>query len=170
MAAVKGRPLHVAYRVGGGVHKVDVALEGERLSGTVDGAEVDATVESGAQGEIVLRVGGRRVRAIVAKRGSTLLVSVGGRTFELAHADERDGEGAARLEPHAVAPMTGVLAKVHVKPGDAVEKGAPLFAVEAMKMEYVVKADRPVVIAEVRAKAGDRVAIDAPVVTFREGA
>jgi propionyl-CoA carboxylase alpha chain len=63
--------------------------------------------------------------------------------------------------------MTGLVTKVHVAAGAAVGKGAPLFAVEAMKMEYVVRADREVVVAEVKAAAGDRVAVGAVVVTFR---
>ncbi len=39
-----------------------------------------------------------------------------------------------------ISPMTGVVTVVHVKDGQVVEKGTPLFAVEAMKMEHVVVA------------------------------
>jgi acetyl-CoA/propionyl-CoA carboxylase biotin carboxyl carrier protein len=71
-------------------------------------------------------------------------------------------------DPFATSPMTGVVAKVHAAPGAAVGRGAALFAVEAMKMEYVVRADRDVVVDEVRARPGDRVEVGAVVVTFRD--
>jgi propionyl-CoA carboxylase alpha chain len=166
---VSARTVHAAYRVGDALRRVEARLEGESLRATVDGETFVADVQRGGAGEVILRVGGRRVRAIVARRGTAWLVSVGGRTVELSAATPGEGEaGTARADPFALAPMTGLLAKVHVKAGESVDKGAPLFAVEAMKMEYVVRADRAVVVAEVKRKAGDRVSIDEPIVTFRE--
>ena len=146
---------------------VDVALDGNVVSGVVDEAPTTAEATLVGPGEVVLRVGGRRVRAIVAKRGTVLLVSVGGRTYEVARADASAGAApAARVEPFAASPMTGVLAKVHVVVGDTVARGRPLFAVEAMKMEYVVTADRDVVVSDVRRKAGDRVTIGERIIAF----
>jgi biotin carboxyl carrier protein len=104
------------------------------------------------------------------RRQGAWLVSVGGRTVEVARAEGPADDSAPTPagEPFAVSPMTGVLTKVHAAPGVPAAKGAPLVAVEAMKMEYVVRADRDVVVDEVRGKAGDRVEVGAVVVTFRE--
>ena len=57
-----------------------------------------------------------------------------------------------------------------VAAGQAVAAGATLFVVEAMKMEFAVKAPRAVTVAEVRRRAGEKVALGEVVVTFREGA
>lgn len=156
-------------KVEGVRHEVSGRLVGDRLEAVVDGASVVSTVRHPGPGEIVLFEDGRRCRAIVARRGDKWLVSIGGRTVEIARADALDdlGGAAAVEEPFAVSPMAGLLTKVHVAVGASVPKGAPLFAVEAMKMEYVVKADRDVVVAEVRHAAGARVDLGAPVVVFR---
>jgi biotin carboxyl carrier protein len=66
--------------------------------------------------------------------------------------------------------MTGVVTKVHAAAGDSVPRGAPLFAVEAMKMEYVVRAERDAVVEKVHRAAGERVSIGDVVVAFREDA
>ena len=154
--------------VDGAPRRVDLVLDGATLSGVVDGAPVAGEATLAGSGEVVLRVGGLRHRAIVARRGDVLWVSLGGRTYEVTKADSAAGAApAARVEPYATSPMTGLLSKVHVAPGDPVAKGSPLFAVEAMKMEYVVTADRDTVVAEVRRKAGDRVTIGEPIVAFR---
>ncbi len=157
---------------GGAVRRVDLKLDtgpaGARLHGRVDDAHVEAAVRRGGDGEVLLDVGGRRVRATVARAGDRWLVAIGGRVHEVVRADGADAvEGGPGSDPFAVSPMTGLVTKVHVAAGAAVGKGAPLFAVEAMKMEYVVRADREVVVAEVKAAAGDRVAVGAVVVTFR---
>jgi acetyl/propionyl-CoA carboxylase alpha subunit len=169
---VSAHPFHARVRAGGAFHRIDLRLEGGRLVGTVDGRPVDAEVAAAGESQVVVKVEGRRALAVVARRGGSWLVSAGGRTVEVARAEgpADDAAPTASGDPFATSPMTGVVAKVHVAPGAKAAKGAPLFAVEAMKMEFVVRADREVVVDEVRAKAGDRVDVGAVVVTFREEA
>jgi pyruvate carboxylase len=42
---------------------------------------------------------------------------------------------------HVGSPLQGLLSKVYVKEGEKVEKNAPLFVIEAMKMENTVVAN-----------------------------
>jgi propionyl-CoA carboxylase alpha chain len=51
-------------------------------------------------------------------------------------------------------PMPGLLSKMYVKNGDKVEKGTPLFCLEAMKMENVIKAEYKGVISKIFADEG----------------
>jgi acetyl/propionyl-CoA carboxylase alpha subunit len=167
---VTAHPFHARVRAGGALRRIDVRLEGNRLVGTIDGVPVDAEVRSAGHHQVIVKTEGRRHLAVIVRRAGSWLVSTGGRTVEVARAEgAADDAGAtAAGDPFATSPMTGVVVKVHVAAGASVAKGAALFAVEAMKMEYVVKADRPVVVDEVRAKAGDRVDVGAVVVTFRD--
>jgi pyruvate carboxylase len=45
--------------------------------------------------------------------------------------------------------MPGLVVAIHKKPGDSIERGAPLITLEAMKMETVVRAPRAGVVKEV---------------------
>ena len=56
------------------------------------------------------------------------------------------------------AELTGMVWKVLVKPGDAVEEETTLMILESMKMEIPVDAPRAGQIQEVRVKEGDAVA------------
>ena len=156
------------WKVAGAVHAVAVRLEGERATGAVDGRHLEALVRAAGPGRFTLTLDGRRTLVATAGRGDRLFVSIGGRAFEFVHVDAGAADAAAGAagDPFAVSPMTGLVTKVHVRPGDRAAKGQPLFAVEAMKMEYVVKADRDVVVAEVKVVAGARVAVNEPGVTF----
>jgi 3-methylcrotonyl-CoA carboxylase alpha subunit len=57
----------------------------------------------------------------------------------------------------AVAPMTGTIVKVNVKPGDRVKAHQVLVVMEAMKMEHAVAAPYDGIVASVNVKSGDRV-------------
>jgi acetyl/propionyl-CoA carboxylase alpha subunit len=160
--------LHRVYRAKDARHEVDVRLDAERLRGAVDGRPVEAEVRAGADGEVVVRRGGRDARAVVARRGGALLVSLDGRTVELRVVDPAAERAAPSADPFATSPMAGLLVKVPATPGAAVAKGGVLFVVEAMKMEYQVAADRDLVVGEVRRKAGERVDLGEVVVTFRD--
>ncbi|NSX12797.1 pyruvate carboxylase [Cupriavidus taiwanensis] len=59
---------------------------------------------------------------------------------------------------HVAAPMPGSIVTVAVQPGQRVGAGTTLLALEAMKMETHIAADRDCEIAAVHVKAGDRVA------------
>ena len=63
-----------------------------------------------------------------------------------------------------------MLVKLAVEPGTSVSQGAELFVVEAMKMEYVVRAPRAVTIGTVAFSQGDAVEQGDIVCTFEEGA
>ena len=55
-------------------------------------------------------------------------------------------------------PLAGTVVSVDAGPGDAVVAGAPLVVLESMKMEHVVAAVHPGVVAAVRATVGETVA------------
>ena len=98
------------------------------------------TCHDTAPGELVLGVGGRRVRVRVTdgRQPRTVPAQAGG--------------------DHAVvAPMPGRVVRLLVEPGDTVQPGQGLAVVEAMKMENEVVSPVAGVVTEVRAAVGDSV-------------
>jgi 3-methylcrotonyl-CoA carboxylase alpha subunit len=70
------------------------------------------------------------------------------------------GGGAGGME----APMPGVVTKVMVVVGDEVTKGQPLLALEAMKMEHLIRAPREGRVKRVSASPGQMVQAGATLV------
>ncbi|HEX6986287.1 MAG TPA: biotin/lipoyl-containing protein, partial [Planctomycetaceae bacterium] len=74
---------------------------------------------------------------------------------------EQTGVQAVKADPanpkHVAAGMPGMVVSVSVKPGDSVKKGQKLIALEAMKMQTTITAERDGKIAEVHAAAGTQV-------------
>ena len=65
------------------------------------------------------------------------------------------------LSRFLLCPMPGLLVRLDVAAGDKVEPGQPLAVVEAMKMENILRAEKAGVVKELRAAAGESLAVDA---------
>ncbi len=70
------------------------------------------------------------------------------------------GSGAGPLEgaTDLKAPLTGIVTRVLVRPGDEVGARQPLVVLEAMKMEHTIAAPGPARVRRIHAAQGDRVA------------
>ncbi len=65
-----------------------------------------------------------------------------------------------------LAPMPGLLTRLHVQPGDKVEAGQALAVIEAMKMENILRAERSGTVKHAHFGAGDSLAVDAAILEF----
>jgi pyruvate carboxylase subunit B len=65
------------------------------------------------------------------------------------------------------APMPGLVVRVEVTEGQAVEAGEGLVVVEAMKMENELRASHNAIVEQIHVKAGDRVEKGAHLVTLK---
>jgi 3-methylcrotonyl-CoA carboxylase alpha subunit len=76
----------------------------------------------------------------------------------------------AEAEPggHLTAPMSGTVVAVMVAVGDAVDKGAALIVLEAMKMEHTIVAPASGRVAAVHFAVGDRVGEGADLVDVED--
>ena len=70
------------------------------------------------------------------------------------------------LSKYLLCPMPGLLTALHVGDGDRVESGQPLAVVEAMKMENILRAEKPAKVKATPVKAGDSLAVDQVIMEF----
>lgn len=147
--------------------RIEVEVDGERVSvngatpvvarlAEVEGTPVRLVTIDGA----VHRVTARRDGA----RGKYLL-RIDGRRYPVEALDERtrairdmSAAAAGPAGPQPVrAPMPGLIVRIDVKPGDEVQAGQGVAAMEAMKMENELRAPGAGRVKAVHAKVGDAV-------------
>ena len=110
-------------------------------------------------GEIDAEIDGRPIRAVFARDGDASWWLADG--AETAVVDARlhgRAADASQASGALLAPMPGRVTQVLVAPGIAVEAGALLVVIEAMKMEHQVRAPRAGTVAAMHAKQGEQVA------------
>ncbi|HPE60570.1 MAG: sodium-extruding oxaloacetate decarboxylase subunit alpha [Thiothrix sp.] len=121
------------------------------------------TSESGEE-IYTVEVEGQKYTVTVSQGGDISgIVPIGGAVA--AGAAAGGAAPAAEGEPFP-APLAGNIFKVLVEPGHEVTEGEPLIILEAMKMETAVSAPRDGVVASVRVKEGDSVAVGDTLLTL----
>ncbi|MDP9866968.1 acetyl-CoA/propionyl-CoA carboxylase biotin carboxyl carrier protein [Streptosporangium brasiliense] len=149
------------------------------LPGSAAGAEVRLPADreavraslSGDGDELLVTLGGTRRRYAVARDGDTVWLGRDGNAWALTRhhlGDPGDRAGASGTGDGVVrSPMPGTVLVVKVTAGERVAEGQPLLIVEAMKMEHTVTAPVDGVIAELPARAGQAVDMDAVLAVVR---
>lgn len=162
---MSGRSL---WKDGEHVRVVEVtALGGDRYRVTVDDAELTLTANALADGDLRIATDRGVLRADVTRVGDRRFVNLDGMDFVFERATEGVRRGAD-VDGGLEAPMPGVVTRVLVATGDMVVKGQPLLALEAMKMEHVIRAPRDGRVRLVGAKAGELVTGGARLVELEE--
>jgi acetyl-CoA/propionyl-CoA carboxylase biotin carboxyl carrier protein len=139
--------------------RLTVALTGGTRLCIGDGEDHEVSGEP-VPGGLLLTVDGRSTTARSVRDGATTWIHVDGRTAALSelpparlHADATSADKTVR------SPMPGSVIAMHVADGATVEEGAPLLAVEAMKMEHTLTAPVGGTV-ELAVRVGDQVAVD----------
>jgi biotin carboxyl carrier protein len=158
------------WRDGERVREVEATpLGAGRWRVRVDEAEFELAVESMPDGKLRLAGDHGVTVAEVTPVGGQRFVRLGTLEFVL----EREAAGGRRAAAGAhagglEAPMPGVISKVMVVVGEEVSKGQPLLALEAMKMEHVIRAPRAGRVKAVSASPGQMVQSGAVLVALEE--
>ncbi len=122
-------------------------------------------------GDLTASIGGKHATGTVIVIGNSIHLFSRGQGFILAVVDPlatrsaEDGEESSLLSP-----MPGLLITLLVQPGEQVEKGTPLLVLEAMKMEYTIKAPASGVVESYAYGVGDRVSEGVQLVHFQRSA
>lgn len=149
--------MRATFRDGDRVREVELTpLSPGKFRITLDGAAAEIGLEALGDGRLRLHTPQGVVLAEVTAAGATRFVRVHGMDFVL----ERETSARPRTRAHGgglEAPMPGVVTRVLVAAGDAVEQGQPLLAIEAMKMEHVLRAPRAGRVRAVAVKKGEMV-------------
>ena len=140
-----------------------IKLEEGRVFAEVGGRAYDLEVREPQPGAYLFFLNNDVHECRVNERAPSFAVSIRGRNYEVTIVDPkrlRSGQNSDRQQ-HGVAeilaPMPGRVVRVQTEAGAAVEKGAGVVVVEAMKMQNEMKSPRAGVVVSINVKTGDTV-------------
>jgi pyruvate carboxylase subunit B len=145
---------------------VEIEVDGERLS--IEGTTADASIsELGQSPETVLMLG-NEVHRLLVRRGASrgrYTMWLDGIRLEVEALDERSrairelaaATGGPTGPAPLVAPMPGMIVRVNVQEGAAVQAGQGLVVMEAMKMENELRASAAGTVKRVHVSPGTAV-------------
>ncbi|WNO53059.1 acetyl/propionyl/methylcrotonyl-CoA carboxylase subunit alpha [Stakelama saccharophila] len=145
-----------------------VSVDGERIEVDMAWLPGERLVEAEFGGEpLVVQVERRRTDWRFTTRGAAHVIQVlSPRIAELSrHMIEKVPPDLSKL---LLCPMPGLVTRIDVAEGDRVETGQPLCVVEAMKMENVLRAEKPGTVKALRAEPGDSLGVDDVIMEFED--
>jgi biotin carboxyl carrier protein len=149
-------------RSSGAEHQLEIAKSGRTVTASVDGRTYELDVTELEPGVFLIKHEGRVIEASTTRQpdGSSITVSIGGTTIDVALFDPRKlplgtaGAAAADGAAEIKTAMPGKIVRIIAAAGTEVEKGDGVIVVEAMKMQNELKSPKQGVVKEVRAAEG----------------
>ena len=131
------------YRVSVGNREYQVEVAGSRLR--INGEQIQANLTAlNELGLYLLRRGDQRREMHVSTKGSNIFTALAEGRHLVAQVERETGRAPRKVKSSAqndlCAPMPGVVIKILVEVGDAVEKGQSLVVMESMKMQMELRA------------------------------
>ncbi len=125
-----------------------------------DNTEYKVEAEEIKPGQLKIKIGDRSVKSIITEGNKEKYVFVDGAVFrvkpvELTGLKKQKKKDRGDLS----SPISGKIVSVKVKNGDSVKKGDVLMVIEAMKMEYLIRAPFAGVIKKINFKENEQIEI-----------
>lgn len=125
-----------------------------------DNAEYKVEAEEIKPGQLKIKIGDRVVKSIITEGNKEKYVFVDGAVFKVKPVELTGLKKQKKKDKGDLnSPISGKIVSVKVKNGDSVKKGDVLMVIEAMKMEYLIRAPYAGVIKKINFKENEQIEI-----------
>ena len=152
--------MFINYEHENNVYNVTIEHKGEKYFITYDNTEYIAEAEEIKPGQLKIKIGNKIIKSIITEGEKEKFVFVDGEVFKVRPVQLTSLKKKKRKEEGDLSsPISGRVVSVKVKNGDSVKKGDILMVIEAMKMEYLIRAPYNGKIKKVYFKEKDQIEI-----------
>jgi len=161
--------MFINYEHGNHVYNLTIERRDSFFFIIYDNTEYKVQAEEVKPGHLKIRLGDKVIKSVITKGDKEKYVFVDGNVFkvknvELTASKKKKGKEQGSLD----SPISGTIVKVMVKKGDPVKKGDVLLVIEAMKMEYLIRATSDGTVKKVHFKEKDQIEIGQRTVDLSE--
>ncbi len=148
------------YEYAGKSYPVRMTRDGDKFTALIGDKEYNVSSKEIRPGFFIIQIDGKPVKVSIASEGKQRHIFHDGAVYRFTRIEGRkknavDGE----ISPEINSPISGKLVKVDSEEGKMVEEGQTLMTIEAMKMEYQIKAPYDGIVERLNFNEGDQVDI-----------
>lgn len=123
------------------VYNVSIERRDKYYFITYDNTEYKAEADEIKPGQLKIKIGDRIIKTVITEGDKEKYVFVDGDVFKVKPVELTGARKTKKKEEGDLSsPISGKVVSVKVKNGDNVKKGDVLMVIEAMKMEYLIRA------------------------------
>ena len=143
------------------VYNVTVECRKDQYYVTYDNTEYKVEADEIKPGHLKIKLGDRVIKCVITKGAKDKFVFVEGDVFKVRNIELTGAKKTKKKEEGNLnSPISGKVVSIKVKDGDKVKKGDVLMIIEAMKMEYLIRAPYSGKVKKVNFKEKDQIEID----------
>jgi 3-methylcrotonyl-CoA carboxylase alpha subunit len=159
------------YEFCGKSYPVHIKKEGDGFRVNVGEEVFEVTSKEIRPGFFTLNINGKTTKMSMASEGNLRHIFFDGHVYKFTRTGERKRKTGDldMLSPDIASPISGKVVKVGAADGAEVGQGQVLMTIEAMKMEYQIKAPYAGTVECMNYKEGDQVDIGAVLVRMMKG-
>ena len=142
------------------VYNVTIERRDKHYFITYDNSEYKVEAEETRSGQLKIKIGDRLIKSVITEGEKEKFVFVDGQVFRVKPVELTGMKtGKKKEEGDLSSPISGKVVSIKVKNGDLVKKGDVLMVIEAMKMEYLIRAPYNGKVKNINFKVNDQVEI-----------
>ena len=149
------------YEFAGKSYPVRIVKDEKSYKISIAEEEFTVTSKEIKPGFIVLNIDGRQAKLSIATESTQRHIFFDGAVYRFTRSEGRKKKKAEDgvVSPDITSPISGKVVKVDGEQGAKVRGGQTLMTIEAMKMEYQIKAPYDGIVEDIKFKEGDQVDI-----------
>ena len=141
------------------VYNVTIERRKDNYFITYDNTEYKVEAEETRPGQLKIKIGDRLIKSVITEGEKEKFVFVEGEVFRVRPVELTGMKKTKKKGGDLSSPISGKVVSVKVKNGDSVKKGDVLMVIEAMKMEYLIRAPFDGNVEKVNFKEKDQIEI-----------
>ena len=152
--------MFINYEHNNHVYNVTIEHRDKYFFITYDNTEYKVEAEETKPGQIKIKIGDRFIKSIITEGEKEKYVFVDGEVFRVKPIELTGRKKQKKKEEgDLTSPISGKVVSIKVKKGDSVKKGDVLMVIEAMKMEYLIRAPFKGKVKKINFKEKDQIEI-----------
>lgn len=154
------------YEYAGKSYPVRIKKDGETFKVGIGDDEYAVRSKLVREGNYILYIDGKPVKISMSSEGNQRHIFFNGAVYRFTRSEgkRKKSDEYDTLSPLITSPISGKVVKVDAENGMLVEAGQTLLTIEAMKMEYQIKAPYDGTVKSLKFKGGEQVEIGAVLV------
>jgi 3-methylcrotonyl-CoA carboxylase alpha subunit len=141
------------------VYNVTVERRENQFFITYDNNEYTVTATEVKSGQLSIQLGDRVIKSVISQGDESKFVFIDGSIFKVKRIELTGRKKTEKKEGDLNSPISGTIVNVKVKDGSKVKKDDVLLVIEAMKMEYLIRAPYTGTVKKVYFKEKDQIEI-----------
>lgn len=141
------------------VYNVTVEKRENQFFVTYDNNEYTVQATEIKSGQLKIKIGDRIIKCVISEGEEDKFVFIDGNIFKVKRIELTGQKKAGRKEGGLNSPISGTVVSIKTKKGNRVKKGDVIMVIEAMKMEYLIRAPYNGIVKKVNFNEKDQIEI-----------